>query len=64
MSSLTNTSIACAPSCICKHPCGHVPFFGELICTFGAVFDYQFTNSDGFILNKIVFISWCAAAVH
>ena len=26
-----------------------------------AVFDYQFTNSDGFTLNKIIFISWYAS---
>lgn len=28
----------------------------------GAVFDYQFTNSDGFTLNKIIFISWYASS--
>ena len=25
-----------------------------------AVYDYQFTNSDNCVFNKIVFISWCA----
>ena len=30
-----------------------------LLC---AVFDYQYTNADGIVFNKIIFISWCAAA--
>lgn len=28
-----------------------------------AVYDYQFTNSEGCVFNKLVFLNWCAAPV-
>jgi len=26
------------------------------------VYDYQFTNSEGCVFNKLVFLNWCARA--
>lgn len=35
-----------------------------VLVVLSTVFDHQFTNSDGCVFNKLVFINWCVLSLE